>query len=256
MRSRLQGLFQLDNLVPALIIVVAAVVSLEPKILGVELSDRQVVLALFALLGINAIVERSGRLHKMSLDIDHIARHVSDRVSPSRILRFRATFQRTETLIADTKRSLLIIGINLQAATDAMPSILDLLKRGTTVRLLAIDPDGASLEHGAHMSGVDPELRRQKIRHNLDLIKGQLQSQLTSSVRRKCTLQVVDRILPVGAIGVDTESRDGWLIVQHYLTATAAERSPLIWLRRRLDAEWFDQYLNQCNACFDGARAW
>lgn len=256
MRSRVKAFLQLDNVVPALIIVVALVVSFEPKILGAEFSDRQIMLALFALLGINAVIERSGRLHSMGGNVERILRHLDNGISASRILRTRATFQRTEMLIADARRSLTIIGINLQAATDALPSILELAKRGTAIRLLAVDPDGASLEHGARMSGVEPALRQEKIRQNLALIKGQIDSLLNASARRKCTLQVVDRILPVGVIGVDTDTRHGRLIVQHYLTRTPAERAPIIQLRRDSDPEWFERYLQQCHACFDGARTW
>ncbi|HEV8558657.1 MAG TPA: DUF5919 domain-containing protein [Actinophytocola sp.] len=256
MGSRLRGLFQLDNIVPGLVVVVAFLVTLEPKMFGVEFSDRQIMLALFGLLGINAVLERSGYLYRMDRKLDQIARDLDREIPAGRVLRTRATFQRTETLIADAKRNVIIIGINLQAATHALPTILELARSGTVIRLLAVDPDGASLQHAARMSGVNPEIRRQKIRQNLDLIKSQIDSQLTTSARRKCSLQVVDRILPIGVIGVDTDGRTGWLIVQHYLTDTPAERAPLIWLRRDSDPEWYESYLDQCRACFDGAREW
>lgn len=256
MRSRLRALFQLDNIAPALIILIALIVSFEPKVLGIEIPDRQITLALFALLGINALIERSGLLHRMSGGIEKILLRLDREATAGKALRTRATFERTETLIADTKRSLMIIGINLQAATDALPSIVELARNGTAVRLLAVDPDGASLEHGARMSGVDADIRRQKIRQNLNLIKNHFHSQLSVSAQRRCTLQVVDRILPVGVIGVDTDSRNGWLIVQHYLTETPAERTPLMWLRKNSDPDWFKCYLEQCRACFYDAREW
>jgi hypothetical protein len=227
MRSRLRALLQLDNVVPALIIIVALVVSFEPKVLGVEISDRQIILTLFALFGVNAVIERSGHLYRMGGKVDQIVRHLDREISADRILRTRATFQRTETLVADAKRNVTIIGINLQAATDALPTVLELARK----RVAESPP-------------------------NLNLIKSQLDSRLTASSRRRCTLQVVDRVLPVGVIGVDTNSSGGWLIVQHYLTGTPAERAPLIWLRRNSDLEWFSRYLDQCHACFDGAREW
>jgi hypothetical protein len=61
-RSRLAALAQLDNLAPAVIIAIAITISLEPKPFGIEISDRQIILALFALLGADAVIERSGRL--------------------------------------------------------------------------------------------------------------------------------------------------------------------------------------------------
>ena len=81
MRSRLRGLFQVDNAVPASIVAVALLVSLEPRVFGLEFSDRQIVLALFALLGVNAIMERSGHLHRMGDRIEHIVRAVTGEIS-------------------------------------------------------------------------------------------------------------------------------------------------------------------------------
>jgi hypothetical protein len=104
---------------------------------------------------------RSGHLYRMGRKIDQIVRHLDRDISTERILQTRATFQRTETLVADAKRNVTIIGINLQAATDAQPSVL--------------------------------ELARQRV---------------------------------------------------------------VIWLRRNSDLEWFTRYLDQCHACFDGAREW
>jgi len=148
MRSRLRGLFQLDNVVPGLIVVVAFLVSLEPKIFGVEFSDRQVMLTLFALLGINAVLERSGYLYGIGRRLDQIARDLDRDVPVGKVLRTRATFQRTETLIAGAKRNVIIVGVNLQAATHALPTILELARSGAVIRLLAVDPDGTCLPYG------------------------------------------------------------------------------------------------------------
>jgi hypothetical protein len=256
MRSRLRGLLQVDNVVPILIIVVAILVGLEPRIFGVEFSDRQIILALFALLGVNAVIERSGRLRKMDDQIDRIVHVVTGDISAGRILQNRSKFDRTETLVTDARRSLVIIGVNLQGAVDAMPSILDLARRGVVVRLLAVDPDGESLPYGARMSGIEPDRRQERIRHNLNLIKNQLETKLSSPARRKCSLQVADRVFPVGVIGIDVDTGRGSLIVQHYLTGTSPQRAPLMRLRQRSEPEWFDCYLEQCTACFVDAREW
>jgi hypothetical protein len=55
---------------------------------------------------------------------------------------------------------------------------------------------------------------------------------------------------------VDEGTRDGSLIVQHYLTGTAAEQAPLFYLRAESDEPWYGRYLAQCEACFATARAW
>ncbi len=106
------------------------------------------------------------------------------------------------------------------------------------------------------MSGVDPEIRRQKIIQNLDLLRGEFSARLSDASRRRVNLRVADRILPVGVTGIDVETHRGWLIVQHYLAATPAERAPLITLRRDGDGPWFDRYLAQCEACWSDAKDW
>ena len=55
---------------------------------------------------------------------------------------------------------------------------------------------------------------------------------------------------------MDIDTRDGSLIVQHYLTETPAQAAPLMWLHRRSEPDWFDCYLKQCDSCFGGAREW
>jgi hypothetical protein len=256
MKTKLRALVQLDNIVPALIIIVAFVVSIEPEVFGVVIPERQIILLLFGLLGIDAVTERSGRLHQIGKKIDLVEQYISGRPLVEKVLRTRASFARMDALIADERRNTVIIGVNLEGAVIALSSIIDLAKAGVTTRLLSMDPDGTSIDPTARMSGVDPEVRRQKIRQNLNHIKSQLSVQLSQSARRKVKLQVVDRILPIGVTGTDTDSHGGWLIIQHYLAATPAERAPMLQLYRDSDREWYDRYLLQCNRCFDGAREW
>jgi hypothetical protein len=90
-----------------------------------------------------------------------------------------------------------------------------------------MDPYGTALESSASMSGVDPALRRGKIIQNLELLRKQL-AQLPSDSRARVRLMVADLALPVGAVGLDETTRSGSLIVQHYLTSTAAELAPLL----------------------------
>ena len=45
-------------------------------------------------------------------------------------------------------------------------------------------------------------------------------------------------------------------IVQHYLTGTAAELAPLLWLHAESDEPWYGRYLAQCEACVAVGYAW
>lgn len=256
MKLRIKAFIQPDNIVPAFVVVTAFAVTLDPSLFGVEIKDRQIILLLFALLGIDAVIERSGRLYRIGNRIEQIADRMAGSGTAGEVLRDRASFERMGTLVVSAQRSVTIIGINLEAAVIALPELLDLAKAGVSIRLLAMDPDGGCLRPSAAMSAVDPEIRQQKIRQNLNLIKQRIGAQLTVPARRKCSLRVVDQILPVGVVGVDSDTGRGRLIVQHYLTATPAEKAPIIVLNREADREWFDRYLKQCDACFAGSREW
>jgi hypothetical protein len=256
MRSRTKALTQLGNLIPAIIVTVAVVVSLEPRPLGIEIPDRAVVLALLAFLGADAIVERSGRLYSMDQKLDAIRRDVAGPTAASKVLRTRASFDRMEVLLAQASRSITIIGINLEGAIIGLGQILELARAGGTVQLLAMDPDGACIPPTAAMSGVDPAVRREKIRQNLTLLRNPFAARLTGPARRRVTLAVADKVFPVSIIALDAESQRGSLIVQHHLVAVSAEQAPMVLLSKQSDQAWFDRYLEQSRACFSGAREW
>ena len=254
--TRSRGALRTDVIVPGVLVVLAVVTSLEPTVFGVGISERQIVLGFVALLGVDALVERTGRLHRIERTLDELARYVAGPMPADRILRTRAAFERMDVLVGGARRSVLIIGINLEGAVRALTVLADLASAGVTVRLLAMDPHGGALVPSAEMSGVDPEIRRAKIAQNLDLLRGAFDTRLTAAARRRVSLQVVDWILPVGVTGIDLAARDGRLIVQHHLTRTAAEQAPLLDLRRDVDGIWFDRYEQQCEAAFAGAKEW
>ena len=98
-------------------------------------------------------------------------------------------------------------------------------------------------------------MRRGKIIQNLELLRKEF-GQLSPDARARVQLMVVDLALSVGAVGLDEAARGGSLIVQHYLTGTAAELAPLLWLHAERDEPWYGRYLAQCEACVVAARAW
>jgi hypothetical protein len=76
-----------------------------------------------------------------------------------------------DVLTARARQSVLIIGVNLEGALGCAATLTALVRSGGTVRLLAMDPDGAALVPSALTSGVDPALRRGKIVQNLELLR-------------------------------------------------------------------------------------
>jgi hypothetical protein len=256
MRERLRGMLGLDAVVPVVLIAAAVLMTLEPTIFGVAITEREIVLGFFGFLGIDALVERSGRLNRIERRLEALASRTTGPVAAGEVLRPRSSFDRMDVLVARARRSVLIIGVNLEGALLCVSTLLDLARAGGTVRLVATDPDGTALGPAAAMSGVDPAVRRQKIIQNLELLRAEFTAHLDPAARGRVSLMVADLVLPLGAVGLDEQARGGSLIVQHYLTATAAELAPLIWLRAETDQPWFSRYLAQCEACLCGAREW
>lgn len=245
MFERLRDVLKLDAVVPVLLIAAALLMTLEPTILGVTITERQIVLAFFGFLGIDTLIERTGRLRRIERQLKTLTENAPGPQNAGQVIR----------LVAQARRSVLIIGVNLEGALGCTATLTTLARSGGTVRLLAMDPDGSALVPSAMTSGVDPVLRRGKIVQNLELL-GKEFAQLAPDVRARVRLMVSDLALPVGAVGIDEGTRGGSLIVQHYLTGTAAELAPLLWLHAESDEPWYGRYLAQCEACVAAARAW
>jgi hypothetical protein len=255
MLDRLRGLLGLDAIVPVVLIAAAFVMTLDPTVLGVAIGERQIVLAFFGFFGIDMLIERTGRLRRIEGRLETLANRVDSPATAGQVLRARSSFERMDALVAQARRSVLIIGVNLEGALGCAAALTALARAGGTVRLLAMDPDGSALAPSASMSGVDAGLRRGKIIQNLELLRREL-AQLGPEGRARVRLMVADLPLPLGAVGLDEGTRGGSLIVQHYLAGTAAEHAPLLWLHADSDEPWFGRYLLQCEACLAAARDW
>jgi hypothetical protein len=95
------------------------------------------------------------------------------------VLQPRSSFDRIDMLVAGARRSVLIVGVNLEGALLCVSTLLDLARAGGIVRLVAMDPDGTALGPAAAMSGIDPAVRRQKSIQNLELLRAEFTAHLT-----------------------------------------------------------------------------
>jgi hypothetical protein len=256
MRARLRAMLGLDAVAPVVLIAAAVILSLDPTVFGMAISERAIILGFFGFLGVDALIERTGRLSRIEEEVKTLAARGSGSAGAGEVLRERNTFQRMDVIIQQARSSAFIIGVNLEGALQCLSTLIELVHAGGTVRLLASDPNGASLAPAAAMSGIDPERRRQKIIQNLQLLRTELTSRLTPDEYGRVSVMIIDQILPVGAVGLDEKTRHGSLIVQHYLTRTRAEQDPLLWLHHESDQPWYGRYLTQCEACFSAARPW
>ena len=72
----------LDSVMPVALVVAAVLMTLEPTIGGVSISDRQIVLAFFGFLGTDALAERTGRLRRIERRVDALAGSAARRRQP------------------------------------------------------------------------------------------------------------------------------------------------------------------------------
>lgn len=126
MLDRLWGALKLDSVVPVVLIMAAVLMTLEPTILGVTITERQIVLAFFGFLGIDTLIERTGRLRRIEQRLETLAEKASRPHATGEALRARSSFERMDDLVAQARRSVLIIGINLEGALACTAALASL----------------------------------------------------------------------------------------------------------------------------------
>jgi hypothetical protein len=73
MKARLRAMLGLDAVVPVVLIAAAALLSLDPTIFGVAISERAIILGFFGFLGVDALIERTGRLSRIEQQVKALA---------------------------------------------------------------------------------------------------------------------------------------------------------------------------------------
>ena len=93
-----------------------------------------------------------GRLHRIERRLEALTSRTIGPVAAGKVLLPRSSFDRMDILVTRARRSVLIIGVNLEGALLCVSPLLDLVRAGGTVRLVAMDPDGTALGSAAAMS--------------------------------------------------------------------------------------------------------
>ena len=169
--------------------------------------------------------------------LDHPS-HTSPDGAP--MLQVRHDHPNVAVLLEQATEGVFVCGINLDSVVSCMSTVLAIARDGVQVRLLSLDPRGRMLIPFAQFSGVDPDVRRNKIASNLRLLAGHIKP-----APGKIELNVTDGFLSAGCIGVDLHLPSGFMIVQHYLRATGADESPSLRVERQLHRKWYDTYERQ-----------
>lgn len=124
----------LDAVVPVVLIAAALVLTLEPTVLGVTVSERQIVLAFFGFLGIDTLVERTGRLRRIELHLEALAGKAAGPPAAGLVLRARSSFERMDALVAQARGSVLVVGVNLEGVLGCTAALAALARAGGSSR--------------------------------------------------------------------------------------------------------------------------
>ena len=94
----------LDAVLPVILIVAAVLMTLKPTIFGVAIDEREIVLGFFAFIGIDALVERTGRLKRIERRLETLVSRTTGPVTAGEVLLPRSSFERMDVLTARARR--------------------------------------------------------------------------------------------------------------------------------------------------------
>lgn len=246
--------FILEAIFPIVIIVIAIIVSLTPKIGNFSFDTNNIILSLFSLLAIDSILDKYKtkrhiikKIESINLKTDAIkdeTLNMSKKMSTLEersILKKRSDFDRLENIFMSAESDLFVSGINLEGIVPSCSIIKELAKKGVHVRLLMLNPDGKRLLASSDMSGVSNNERKKKIKANFDFLKKEFQQEIQSN---QIELRTIDSVLPLSFIGIDIDKEYGRLIVQNYLYKTPSSKSLMLEFTNR-QLYWYNLYIEQ-----------
>lgn len=150
--------------------------------------------------------------------------------------------KRLELTLADAEDEIIIIGINLEGLAQIHSTLKERLDKNCKIKLLALDPNGKHMTASSGMSGIDENLRKNKISSSLD----QLYDEFNTYIKKgNLKLNVIDAVVPIGLVGIDTKKRNGIIIINHHLYKEKSFNCPRIILKNRSESIWYKLYCKQ-----------
>jgi hypothetical protein len=237
-------------LFPLIIIMVAIVGALGLTPFGLKFTDQQVILALLAFLGIDALVERLDILTNIEEKVVAVQKSITPKYSASLFLKKRRNFPRMEQLINEASTDIWVSGISLDTMITLRDSFETKLKQGCKIHFLALKPNGQAFpQAAAYYNWVNPESTAKRIESNLTT----LYEHFNRVGKLQVEIRVLDRIVANGYFIVDHESLKARMIVQMYMYHTNTERAPLFELSKNDDEEWYSTFLHQYEEMWNAA---
>jgi hypothetical protein len=246
----LKRLLSLKNIVPLLVIVIAFAATFISNPFGLQLD--QVILALLAFLAIDSLVERLETLHGIEMNVKRMRELAESRSSEGNLLGHREDFLQLEQSIADAKE-IWMTGITFQTMAMRTELFLQKAEEGARFRFLGVAPDGDHVKEMERYFGYAEAELTALIRVNL----GRLHNRLVCNLAQKVELRIIPHRLACGYFIVDPHTDQGYMTVTAYFCQTQETfRSPVMFLSKRTDLQWFMTYLDDFNRLWDSAVEW
>ncbi len=146
-----------------------------------------------------------------------------------------------------------IVGTNLRRTMVTYYSMLEQkLKRGDTIRVLVMNPDGESIEISVSRSyrPVDAETGRSNIRQTLNEL-----CTLKEMSPNNIEIRTLDYPLHFGGFVMSPDSSSGSIYLEHYAFKMSAWDSPKLILRHQ-DRHWYNFFKTQIQTMWDSGTPW
>lgn len=150
-------------------------------------------------------------------------------------------------------KELWLVGISLSSTLEALyPLFESKLRRGDSIRVLVVNPDGAACAMAAmrNYARTDVERQRAEIRATLkDLCE------LQKVAPDRLEIRTIEYPLTFGVYAVDPEEASGVLYLKHYAFKMPGRARPGLVLRPR-DEHWYDHFRSEIRFLWESAMPW
>ena len=198
-------------------------------------------LAVLGLLAISSIVNR----HKLEMTLK--------KMIPAQEGQFLDDFPADWTERLETSSELWILGVNLGRTITSYFSLFERkLKRGDTIKVLLVDPNGVAMKLSAKrrvQSSYEDE--------NLALIRNSLKGfcELRDMVPDKMEIKTVDYPLSFGIFAADPNTAQSTLYLSYYPFKTPTPAIPKIVLQPK-DGYWHDHFKMEMQNLWESGTSW
>ena len=241
--ARWKRWFRPGRLVPLLTILGAATVLVLSllKVFQLDLPD-EVIIALLALLAIDALTERLGLLENIEVKLAGL--------SVGQALRKRADIPPIEEQ-ALYGSEICIAAISAISVVVRYQSVFESkLRAGCNVRVILLDPSSPALQTW-NLLGKTPV--DSDIRSALEYFKGFSQ---VEGARGKCEVRLLNVFLPFSMLAVDPQEDSGSMVIEYHAYKMPFNERPHVFLTQRGDPWWFAYYKQQFEKAWSDARVW